>query len=154
MRADDMNQNKQNKQRSGSPVEEVDRLLRAGAAGEVSEATGRIHARVMARLAESDFPAARVDVAWFRFGQWLLPVAAAVAMTTGLWLVSRAPTPAPFSEPRSAFRLSSALGESAEALRGTRPERALVVEAERLRADVERGVVFVKSVLPRIRFNG
>lgn len=149
-----MNGNSLNKRDNESSIDAVDRLLHAGAARELSEGTGRVRARVMARLAVAGAPPAQSSGRWHESRGWLVPVAAALAMSASVWLLSQNPAPSPVTQSRAALSLTAAFGGPTAALRGTRLEKPIVVEAKRLRADVERGVGFVKSVLPRIRANG
>lgn len=149
-----MNGNSLKKRDNESPIDAVDRLMHAGAAHEVSEGTGRVKARVMARLAVAATPTAQSSGRWHGLDGWIVPIAAALAMAASVWLLSQNTGPAPVSESRAVLRLTSAIDGSAAAIRGAKPERPIVVEAKRLKADVERGMGFVKSVLPRIRVNG
>lgn len=127
----------------------IEHALREGAPSEIPVCAGRLRRRVEAGLARVPH-AAPVT----RFARPPL-VAASIALTAfvALSMISLRPSPMPAST-RSDWNPGVAVVESVAALRGAKPERPLVSEAERLRADVERGARFVRGALPRLRKAG
>ncbi len=89
-------------------------------------------------------------------GRWqgFASLAAACLIVVAAWFVIGARTSVHSAESRAIVRLTSALDQSAAAIRGAKPEQAMTAEVRRLGNDVKRGVGFVKAVLPRVRSNG
>lgn len=134
-----------------NPAAEIDRLLREQAPGQVMDSTGRARARFESRAGGDAAPAtSRIP--------WLGMLAAAAAVGFAILFVwTPSPTPLPAAAPAlppAVARLIARLDQTAEALRAAQPEGPILTEARRLKIEVERGVGFVRSVMPKPRAQG
>lgn len=145
-----MNQGRNFSAKHSMDVHDVEAMLRAGGPLQIEPASGRVAERVRARLAVSPAAVPHAPGRWLGSGALL----AACAMIVAAWLVIGTPAREPVGPAPFVARLTAAIDHSALSVRGARPEREMVKEAQRLKADVERGVGFFKSVMHRVKVNG
>ncbi|MBL8746064.1 MAG: hypothetical protein JNK58_06880 [Phycisphaerae bacterium] len=131
-------------------VEQVEALLRAGAATRIEPGTGRVAARVRANLSHT---APSIAVSTGR-GYGVASLAAAGLIVATTWMVIGTQRPPPARAPGAMVRLSAAIDHSAAAVRGAKPEQPIMREVKRLKHDVNRGVGFIKAVMPKVRGTG
>jgi hypothetical protein len=135
---------------------DVDRLLLEQAPSPAMDSTGRARARVEARI-RAGLHAGPARPRLSSLG--ILAAAGVIGVAAIVWTTWPVPTPSPPfatspSLPPAVARLLERLDQSAGALRAVRPEDPMLTEARRLRAEVERGVEFFRSVMPRMRVHG
>lgn len=131
----------------------VEEMLRATRDREIEAGMGRVAMRVRGRMEAggSSAPIAQSSGRWQERWHGLAALVVAGMIVVAVWVAVNQSRPA---RAIVGVRITAAFERSAERVRGLRVEGPIVNEARRLRSELERGVGFVKAVMPRVRVNG